>query len=114
MVTETKPARCPEHVGDLYPPRCYDCEALQTRPPIKAGMCSKHPDYPSSDRWPCAKCERADTDRGVRCDRHRDQVFPVDCAACESLDREYTFWKIPAAVNATPQTNKTKGNTNVY
>ncbi len=63
--------RCDRHIGEVFPPRCSDCsrEAAErdeatasVRLAVPAGtanaMCSVHPEYPSSDRWPCARCQR--------------------------------------------------------
>jgi hypothetical protein len=54
-------SRCDRHVGEVYAPRCGDCEVLNIRFP-RAGytpgsQCSKHPDYP----LPCASCARDHT-----------------------------------------------------
>lgn len=49
--------RCEEHVGEVFPPRCYDCAAaaIVVYAPLDARReCTLHPGYPG----PCARCER--------------------------------------------------------
>jgi hypothetical protein len=80
-------ARCDRHVGEVFPPRCADCDALQdeegmhsprTPEPLPPGTpacgyfpgshCPRHFDHPE----PCRKCQREgftpatpDTDGGT-------------------------------------------------
>lgn len=60
------PARCDRHVGEAYPPRCNDCDALQPvepeRPPAvgvySSTECPDHEGY----YLPCERCWWADHD----------------------------------------------------
>jgi hypothetical protein len=54
-------ARCDEHVGEVFPPRCPECEALQEPLPtpryktyVPGSECPLHRGYP----MPCDRCER--------------------------------------------------------
>lgn len=56
-------ARCEAHVGEVFPPRCAECIALQVAHPlmqvpacgyIPGSECGEHPNYP----LPCARCAR--------------------------------------------------------
>lgn len=57
-------ARCDAHVGEVFPPRCRDCEAeAASSPPAPAprpcvyvpgSSCPRHPHYPE----PCDACDR--------------------------------------------------------
>ena len=60
--------RCDRHVGEVFPPRCSACDALQReRPPerhrrlgfIPGSSCPLHPNWP----LPCLKCERIADDQ---------------------------------------------------
>lgn len=57
-------ALCDDHAGNVHPPRCTACDALQIRAAAVtvearlSGECALHPGYPSSTRWPCERCVR--------------------------------------------------------
>jgi len=57
-------SRCEEHVGEVFPPRCSECDttAASSRPRlgfIPGTECDQHPGYP----MPCARCERDAAER---------------------------------------------------
>jgi hypothetical protein len=45
------PVLCEEHTGELYPPRCSDCDAVAALPPMSL-VCDLHPAH----LLPCDKC----------------------------------------------------------
>ena len=64
--------RCDKHTGEVFPPRCYDCQTLATelheQPRvgfIPGTECKKHPGYPLTS--PAGRCERCirDEEEGV-------------------------------------------------
>lgn len=58
--------RCDRHIGEVYPVRCFDCDAARATTAdelivprvgyIPGSECPLHPYYP----LPCSKCERGD------------------------------------------------------
>lgn len=68
--------RCEEHTGEVFPPRCRDCDAtaeglsrteslddagahsVDNLDAAANGYCPEHPEYPSNEHWPCARCIR--------------------------------------------------------
>ena len=65
-------ARCSDHVGEVFPPRCSDCDQATVRNAsdrvahrlgfIPGSACSSHRDYP----LPCALCDRnRSTEQGL-------------------------------------------------
>lgn len=62
--------RCDRHVGEAFPPRCYDCMAEASKPPQTPpvtywGRCHVpgHEEYILTRSCPtCAACERAAND----------------------------------------------------
>lgn len=66
-------ARCPDHVGEAFPPRCAACaqEAVVITAPSTVGECQLHAEYICGGIYgPCAKCER-ESDRLERRSLHR-------------------------------------------
>jgi hypothetical protein len=58
MLTDTG-VRCDDHAGEVFLPRCEDCDRLDTgRPPrigfVPGSQCTTHTNYP----LPCARCAR--------------------------------------------------------
>lgn len=60
-------ARCDDHAGEVFPPRCRACDAAAeaTDPPpppprvyVPGSSCPLHPHYPE----PCDACDREATD----------------------------------------------------
>lgn len=58
-------ARCEAHAGEVFPPRCADCEELHNGPAaenqaapacgfVPGSNCPIHTDYP----LPCLRCQR--------------------------------------------------------
>jgi hypothetical protein len=64
FVTTDIGARCDRHVGEVFPPRCLDCERLNHHDPkprtgyLPNSECPKHKYYP----LPCDRCERDRSD----------------------------------------------------
>lgn len=47
-------ARCDNHVGEIFPPRCLACQALDAEfKSIGFNLCPRHPAH----KQPCSKCE---------------------------------------------------------
>jgi hypothetical protein len=77
MIAPDQGARCEAHVGEVFQPRCTECDSatLEASPPAPLhptapaarprdlgpadayGYCPFHPNYPSRP-WPCDGCER--------------------------------------------------------
>lgn len=68
MVIIDSGERCSQHAGEVFPPRCAECqklteaaeldarmERLARRLPTPGVMCVFHPDYPAN---PCLRCAR--------------------------------------------------------
>jgi hypothetical protein len=54
--------RCDRHVGEVFPPRCGDCDVLNITIPrvgfVPGSECSQHRDYP----LPCVRCLREESE----------------------------------------------------